>query len=83
MRNVFNEKKLFAKTLKKSLLVESNFFENVILPVLTQEHKQDCNKEIFKNEVIDALEIFSNTKSPGNDDLTKTFYETFWGELKE
>ena len=24
-----------------------------------------------------------NDKSPGNDDLTKEFYETFWNELKE
>ena len=24
-----------------------------------------------------------NNKSPGNNDLTKEFYETFWNELKE
>ena len=24
-----------------------------------------------------------NSKSPGNNDLTKEFYETFWNELKE
>ena len=24
-----------------------------------------------------------NDKSPGNDDLTKEFYETFWNEMKE
>ena len=33
--------------------------------------------------MIDALKIFSNNKSPGNDGLTKEFYEAFWNELKE
>ena len=29
------------------------------------------------------MKSFSNNKSPGNDDLTKEFYETFWEELKQ
>ena len=29
------------------------------------------------------LKRFSNNKSPGNDDLTKEFYEAFWSKLKE
>ena len=33
--------------------------------------------------MIDALKSFSNTKSPGNDGLTKEFYEALWSELKE
>ena len=30
-----------------------------------------------------AVKSFSNNKSPGNDGLTKEFYETFWEELKQ
>ena len=33
--------------------------------------------------MIDALKRFSNNKSPGNDGLTKEFYEALWSELKE
>ena len=34
-------KSLFARTLQKSLPQVKNFFENIILPVLTQERKQN------------------------------------------
>ena len=33
--------------------------------------------------MIDALKSFSNNKSPGNDGLTKEFYEAFWIDLKK
>ena len=33
--------------------------------------------------MIHAIKSFSNNKSPGNDGLTKEFYETFWEELKQ
>ena len=69
--------------MQKSLPQVNNFFQNIILLVLTQEQKQDCKKEISEKEVIDARKSFSNNKSPGNDRLTKEFYEAFWSELKE
>ena len=75
-------KNLLGKTLQMSLPQVNNFFENIIFPVLTQEQKQDCEKEISE-KVIDALKSFINNKSPGNDSLTKEFYEAFWSELKE
>ena len=31
----------------------------------------------------DELKSFSNNKKPGNDGLTKEFYEAIWSELKE
>ena len=76
-------KDLFAKTLQKSSPQVNNFFENIILPVLNQEQKQDCKNEISKKEVIDAFKSFSNNKSPGNEGLTKEFFEASWSELKE
>ena len=37
-------KNLFVKTLQKSLPQVNNFLEKIILPVITQEQKQDCKK---------------------------------------
>ena len=30
-----------------------------------------------------SLKNMSNNKSPGNDDLTEEFYDTFWEDLKK
>ena len=59
LKNEINRffKNLFSKTLQKSLPQVHNFFENIILPVLTEEQKQDCEKEISEKEVINALKI--------------------------
>ena len=54
-----------------------------MLPVLTPEQKQDSDKEMSEKEIIDALKSFSNNKLPGNDGLTKEFYETFCKLLKQ
>ena len=45
--------------------------------------KNVCDEEISEQEVILAMKRFGNNKSPGNDGLTKEFYETFWKELKQ
>ena len=50
-----------------------NVFENIILPVLTHEEKQEFEKEFPEKEVIDALKSFSNNKSSGIDGLIDDF----------
>ena len=49
---------------------------------LSQGEKQFLIKKC-EQEAIFALQRCSNTKSPGNDGLTKDFYETFWEDLKQ
>ena len=44
-------KNLFGKTLQKSVPQFNNLFRNIVLPVLTQEQKQDSEKEISEKEV--------------------------------
>ena len=69
--------KSYSRRLWNLLPQVNNLFENFILPVLTQEQKKDCEKEISEKEVTDALKSFSNNKSPRNHGLTKEFCETF------
>ena len=39
--------------------------------------------DLTDKELLNALKGILNNKSPGNDGLTKEFYETFWDELKD
>jgi len=39
------------------------------------------DSEINENEVHDILLKFKNNKSPGNDGLSKEFYQTFWKQI--
>ena len=52
------------------------------IPILTEEQSRTCEGPITEFELLNALNRMSNNKSPGNDDLTKEFYETFWQEMK-
>ena len=59
------------------------YLNQISIPILTGEQSQTCEDSISKNEFLKALKNLSNNKSPGNDGLTKEFYETFWKDLKK
>ena len=42
----------------------------------------NANSKIVKDELLISLNSTQNNKTPGNDGLTKEFYETFWNEIK-
>ena len=42
-----------------------------------------CEKDLSKTDLYNAMKNMQNNKSPGNDGLTKEFYEGFWDEIKE
>ena len=52
------------------------------LPKLDNQKALSCEGPITETELLNALKSMSNDKSPGNDGLTKEFYETFWNEIK-
>lgn len=49
---------------------------------MSKEQQDTCESEITKKELLKALKSMENDKSPGNDGLSKEFYETFWADIK-
>ena len=37
-----------------------------------------CENDLTEDELLISLKSMQNYKTPGNDGLTKEFYETFW-----
>ena len=48
------------------------------IPQLSNEERVFCDGEILEEECHECLLTCKNNKSPGNDGLTKEFYETSW-----
>ena len=74
---------LFEKTVQKSDNAIKNYIEKSQGPKLTEAQMNDCDKELLEKEIFDALKNMQNNKSPGNDGLTKEFFECFWDDLKK
>ena len=75
-KNLFTEKSEFQKEHINAYLNQIN------IPILSEELSQTCEGPITESEFLNALKSMPNNKSPGNDGLTKEFYETFWEEIK-
>ena len=77
-KNLFNERQHLSEH-------DINNFLNGVskFPQLSTEQSLECEKFITEKELYEALKSMSNDKSPGNDGLTKEFFETFWSEVKK
>ena len=60
-----------------------SFLRHLNILKLTKHKSKLCEWDLTEKYLYDSLKIIQNDKSPGNDGLTKEFYETFWNELKE
>ena len=74
--NLFHENLSFSKTDLQ------NYLKTVSNPVLSKEQQDSYEGEITEKELLKALKSMENDKSPGNDGLSKEFYETFWTDIK-
>ena len=76
-KSLFTENKKLSETQITYFLDEiSNF------PKLTSKQSNDCETPLSEKELFDALKGMPDNKSPGNDSLTKEFYERFWSDVK-
>ena len=77
----------FYKSLySKKSVIEGDNVESLLnalsIPKLKIEDVNICEGNLSESELFDALTSMQNNKSPGNDGITKEFYETFWKEIK-
>ena len=78
IENIYNQ---FYKTSfeeKDTLGSFQRFVEDLNLPFLEEQEKQELEGEISIDEVWNALNGFQNDKTPGDDGFTKEFYEAFF-----
>ena len=65
------------------LMNHNTLLESIALPSVTNDQKVVCKNDLTDKKLFDLLKGIPNNKSPGNDGLTKEFYEMFWDELKD
>ena len=49
--------------------------------ILMKEQSQNFKVLVTESDFLNVLKSMLNNKSPGNNGLTKAFYETFWEEI--
>ena len=74
---------LFSRKVQFQTDIIEAYLENIPLPKLTYEQTLNCEGIISEDEVFKSLKSMENNKSPGNDGLSKEFYECFWDEVKK
>ena len=73
---------LFKSDKKSSKCSIAQFWRSIEILCYNEEQSAKCEISISEDDVIWALKNIPKNKSPGNDGLTKQFYETFLDELK-
>ena len=85
---IFKKVEIFSETFFKN-----QFFKNVseikkfLCSITTSSLNNDqiniFKKDLSETDLYNAMKNMQNNKSPGNDGLTKEFYEGFWDEIKK
>ena len=54
------------------------FLNTIDIPKFSKEQVSFCDIETTEKDLLECMKGMENDKSPGNDGLSKEFYETFW-----
>ena len=68
-------KSLFERTDQIDKLDHNTLLQSITLPAVTNDQKVVCDNDLTDKELFNVLKRTPNIKSPGNDGLTKEFYE--------
>ena len=82
-----HESRMFYEQLFKKIMRIANskivsFLDNISLAVINNDFFNLCENDLTEDELLISLKSMQNNKTPGNDGLTKEFYEAFWNEIK-
>ena len=73
---------LFEKNICNANSKMVSFLGNISLPVINNDFFNLCENDLTEDELLISLKSMQINKTPGNDGLTKEFYEAFWNEIK-
>ena len=73
---------LFNKAICSANYKIAPFLGNIFLPVINNNFSNLCENDLTEDELLISLKSMQNNKTPGNDGLTKEFYEAFWNKIK-
>ena len=59
----------------------SSFLDGLGLPKISEIDRLMCEEEVTLEDLKEAMLSMSDDKSPGNDGITKEFYNHFWDEV--
>jgi hypothetical protein len=76
-------KKLFDHKSTKTAEDCSSFLRDYQVPKLSEEEKMKLDRPITKEECFEAFKNMGSSKTPGNDGLTKEFYQSMWKEIND
>ena len=56
--------------------------DNISLLVINNNFFNLCENYLIEDDLLISLKSIRHNKTPGNDELTKQFYEIFWDEIE-